>query len=218
MLLFSHNDKKCRSGSKAFHWHGSSAGAELTVSLSSGQEQLGKPVLPATRILPRPDAFANSSPAAMCSGDGSSLLCCGIARGFQQVFICKTHPWISLKFRGKSAPEGLGGYKSPRPGPLVSLGGPEAQLPAGRGQQPGGCAGASPGPRPVLPRAPPPAADVVTAGTLAPGTQRGGFPSRSKADSCVLSEMVIIRSVPTIACGKNLPVLGEKTRSREKAT
>lgn len=83
-------------------------GAELAVSLSSGQEQLGEPVLPATRILPRPDEFANPSPAAMRSGTGSSLFCCGIACGFQQVFICKTHPWVGLKFRGKVLPKALG--------------------------------------------------------------------------------------------------------------
>lgn len=107
---------------------GTAAGAELTASLSPGQEQLGKPVLPARRILPAPDAFANPSPAAMGSGAGSSLFRRGIARGFQQVFICKTHPWISLKFRGKSVPAGLGEHKSPSRVPFL----------------PGGCAGASP--------------------------------------------------------------------------
>lgn len=132
--------------------------AELTVSLSSGQEQLGKPVLPARRILPGPDAFANPSPAAMCSGTGSSLLCCGIARGFQQAFICKTHPWISLKFRGKGAPEGLWGVQMTKVRSRLSrrCGG---AAPRGRG------GGSTRGMRRCLPRAPPPAADVVTVGT-----------------------------------------------------
>lgn len=135
------------------------AGTELTVSLSSGQEQLGEPVLPATRILPRPDAFANPSPAAMCSAAASSLFCCRTARGFQQVLFCKTHPWISLKLRGKVPPRALGDttHKGRRSVPGV----PRCRSP--------GCAGASPGP------AAPPAADVVTAGTLAQGARRGGF-------------------------------------------
>lgn len=161
------------------------AATELTVSLSSGQEQLGEPVLPATRILPRPDAFANPSPAAMCSAAASSLFCCRTARGFQQVLFCKTHPWISLKLRGKVPPKALGDTTH-------------------KGRR------SVPGVRRCLPR---------------PGrsTCRGcGYSGDTRMRSTArwfsaLSEMVTIRSVPTTACG-NLPELGEKTRSREKAT
>lgn len=85
-----------------------------------------------------------------------------------------------------------------------------------RGRQPGCCCRCLPPvPRRCPPRAFPPVADVVTLGTLVRGTQLGGFLSRSKAGSSLLSEMLIIGSVPTTARGKNLHVLEEKSRSRE---
>lgn len=70
-----------------------------------------------------------------------------------------------------------------------------------RGQQPQCCCRCLPRHPPC---APPPAADVVTLGTLVRGTQLRGFLSRSEARSSLLSEMLIIRSVPTTARGKKL--------------
>lgn len=166
-------------------------------------------------VLQSRDAFANSPPAATCSGAGSVP---PLLVAFSRCFICTTHLWLSLTLRGKCAPEGLGGCKSQRPGPPhFSWGSRGAAAPCGAGGSSlGAAAGASPRASSVPPRAFPPVADVVKLGTLVRGTQLGGFLSRSKAGSSLLSEMLIIRSVPTTARGKNLHVLEEKSRSRER--
>lgn len=192
---------KCRSGSKAFHWRGCSAGLSPLSACPQGRNSLESlscqpptscpdqthlqtlPLQPCAlyRIIPPLLRNCPWLSAGVCLQNSS--LNPGSAQSSGEK--CPRRPWGDTNHKGRVLPF----------------------LWAVQSAAPGGAGAPSP----------PPAADVVTAGTLARGTQRRGFLSSSKADSCVLSEVVIIRSVPTIACGINSPELGEKTRSREKA-
>lgn len=111
---------KCRSGSKAFHWHGCSAGLSPLSACPQGRNSLESlSCQPPTSC---PDqTHLQTLPLQPCALYRSSLLCCGIACGFQQVFVCKTHP-SSPEVQGKSVPEGLGGIQITKAGSCRSSG------------------------------------------------------------------------------------------------
>lgn len=174
-LLFSHNPYEMQKwGAKLSTGTAAVQGAELTVSLSSGQEQLGKLVLPARR---GPAEWRRVCKLFPCSHVLWSWIRPAFAAELPMAFsrCSSAQLWISLKCGGKCAPKGLGGCKSQRAGPPHFLWGSRGAAPRGAG----GRAWVLPQVPPPAPHqchpAPPPAADVVTLGALVRGTQRGGF-------------------------------------------
>lgn len=174
-LLFSHNPYEMQKwGAKLSTGMAAVQGTELTVSLSSGQEQLGKLVLPARH--------GPAERRRVCKLFSSSHVLWSWVRpafaaelpvAFSRCLSAQL--WISLKCGGKRAPKGPGGCKSQRAGPPHFLWGSRGAAP----HSGGGRAWVLPQVPPRAPRqcppAPPPAADVVTLGPLVRGTQRGGF-------------------------------------------